>query len=283
MRAFQTEHGLPTDGVCDDLTWATLVEAGYRLGDRTLYQRRPMLRGDDVAALQRRLGALGFNAGKVDGIFGPLTASALLEFQRNAGLTPDGICGYSTVQTLERLGNRISSDVGIASVLEAEALRHAPRTLTGRRVAVGSLGGLGALVRALGRELRLSGAVVLALDEPDGSLQAQAANRFGADLYLGIMATDTAPALAFYAVPGFESTGGRRLAELLSAEAGEVDPHLAAPPVGQRRAVLRETRMPAVCWQVHVTIGSVTSPRLVAAAAQAITTWATTAPDEPST
>ena len=38
-------------------TWAALVESGFRLGDRLLYRRRPMLRGDDVAELQRRLNA----------------------------------------------------------------------------------------------------------------------------------------------------------------------------------------------------------------------------------
>ena len=36
------------DGVCGPQTWSALVEAGFRLGDRLLYHRRPMLRGDDV-------------------------------------------------------------------------------------------------------------------------------------------------------------------------------------------------------------------------------------------
>ena len=33
-----------------------------------------MLRGDDVAELQVRLAQLGFNPGRIDGIFGPATA-----------------------------------------------------------------------------------------------------------------------------------------------------------------------------------------------------------------
>src|SRR3954453_10791041 len=56
---FQTRRGLPHTGVCDEATWRSLVEAGYRLGDRLLYLRSPMLRGDDVAELQRQLGTLG--------------------------------------------------------------------------------------------------------------------------------------------------------------------------------------------------------------------------------
>ena len=55
----------------------------------------------------------------------------------------------------------------------------------------------------------------MTLDEPDGSAHAQAANRFGADVYLGLAPTDDAVTIAYYAVPGFESVGGRRLAHLL--------------------------------------------------------------------
>ena len=72
--------------MCGPQTWSALVEAGRDLGDRFLYRRTPMLRGDDVAELQQRLSALGFDTGRVDGIFGDLTSAALGEFQRNVGL-----------------------------------------------------------------------------------------------------------------------------------------------------------------------------------------------------
>src|SRR5205807_2860203 len=55
VRAFQGKRGLRVDGLCGAQTWAALVEAGWRLGDRLLYQASPFLRGDDVAELQRRL------------------------------------------------------------------------------------------------------------------------------------------------------------------------------------------------------------------------------------
>ena len=57
----------------------------------------------DVAELQRRLSALGFDPGRVDGIFGDQTTDALVDFQRNAGLSPDGICGPQTLAELIRL------------------------------------------------------------------------------------------------------------------------------------------------------------------------------------
>jgi N-acetylmuramoyl-L-alanine amidase len=62
LREFQSKRGLRTDGVCGQQTWAAIVEAGWHPGDRLLYYATPMLRGDDVAALQRRLGQLGFDA-----------------------------------------------------------------------------------------------------------------------------------------------------------------------------------------------------------------------------
>ena len=104
VRTFQRRYGLEVDGICNELTWNVVVEAGYRLGDRHLYLRAPMMRGDDIAELQSRLGALGFDAGRADGIFGPQTATALIEFQRNFGLTTDGICGPETFASLDQIG-----------------------------------------------------------------------------------------------------------------------------------------------------------------------------------
>src|SRR2546429_7564757 len=104
VRAFQQQRGLVVDGLCGPQTGATLVESGFSLGDRTLYFRQPMLRGDDVTELQRQLNSLGFDAGREDGILGEQTADAVAEFQRNVGLAPDGFCGWTTVAALRRVG-----------------------------------------------------------------------------------------------------------------------------------------------------------------------------------
>ena len=179
-----------------------------------LYHRSPNLRGDDVAELQRRLGRLGFDAGRVDGIFGPLTARALDDFQRNIGLPPDGICGYETIHALQRLGDRTTGP-SIATVREAEQLRRAPARWPGAGSWWASSAASASCRRAVAKALRHAGATVMTLDEPDGSAHALAANRFGADLYLGLAPTDGVVTIAYYAVPGFESVGGRRLAHLL--------------------------------------------------------------------
>jgi N-acetylmuramoyl-L-alanine amidase len=252
VEAFQYRRGLRVDGVCGSQTWSALVEAGQALGDRFLYRRTPMLRGDDVAELQQRLSALGFDSGRVDGIFGDLTSAALGEFQRNVGLPVDGIAGAATVSELLRFGTRHHNSELVASVRDRERLRAAPRTLAGRRVAVGEEGGLDATVAALRRLLVNQGAVVTTHHHPDGSIQASEANAGGAEVYIGLR-LDAGPrhcSTAYYGGERYTSPGGRRLAELLQAALSSA---LDLADEGSRAMslpVLRETRMPAVISEI---------------------------------
>ncbi len=274
MRAFQVARGLDGDGVCDLQTWTAIVEAGYQLGDRLLYLRRPMQRGDDVAELQRRLGMLGFDPGRIDGIFGPTTATALTEFQANAGLPSDGIAGHESVALLDRLAGRGGSTQGVSEVRQREAMRHAPTTLTGRRLAIGEAGGLEVLVRGVHRALVLAGAEVVVLQHPDGSALAASANAADAELYLDLALDDERCHGAYYAATGFESPGGKRLASMLD----ELVPPVLGQPrgvsVGMRLAVLRETRMPAAHYSIGPPLEAVSRlPDLALAVSRAITRW----------
>lgn len=274
VRSFQQSRGLRVDGVCGRQTWAALVEAGYRLGDRLLYLRSPMLRGEDVHDLQLRLGAMGFDAGRVDGIFGPRTASALVDFQKNAGLGADGICGPDTVHLLVRLGAKVGSPASIAAVREREALRQAPKRLAERRLAVGEVGGLAALADAVARALHDAGATVLTVHHPDQSAHAREANEFMADAYVGLAVGGAGCTTAFYAARGFESAGGRRLAELLCAEVSPVLDEAGGAPAGMRLAVLRETRMPATWSELGPPpLVVARSGAVVEAVARALTRW----------
>lgn len=63
---------------------------------RDLHLTSPLLKGDDVLAVQQRLLALGFKPGACDGEFGPATSSAIAAFQRAAGLKADGWVGQVT-------------------------------------------------------------------------------------------------------------------------------------------------------------------------------------------
>lgn len=252
VRGFQAVRGLRVDGICGRQTWSALVEAGYRLGDRLLFLRQPMLRGDDVATLQRRLGALGFDPGKVDGLFGVATAHALGEFQRNAGLTVDGICGSVTIQALERLGSRCDGPLSVAAVRELEKLRSAPRTLTDRRVVVGDGGGLHALASAVARVLKDRGAAVTTVQHHDPAEQAAEANAVDGEVYLGFSLDPAADGCttAYYAGHRYESPGGRRLAELIQELVPSTLDLKDGGTRGMALPVLLETRMPAVLCEL---------------------------------
>lgn len=68
-------------------------------------QQRPILRlgsrGPAVEMLQRILFSIGYNPGPIDGIFGPLTRQAVIEFQMDNGLVPDGIVGPRTYEVID--------------------------------------------------------------------------------------------------------------------------------------------------------------------------------------
>jgi N-acetylmuramoyl-L-alanine amidase len=276
VRDFQRRRGLRIDGVCGPQTWSALVEAGYRLGDRLMYRRTPMLRGDDVAELQQRLGALGFDTGRVDGIFGDDTSVALSDFQRNVGLTADGILGRSTLDELYRIQARSQGPELVSDVRERETLRRGPRTLQGRRIALGEQGGLGAAIATIGRALTGAGADVVDLHHPDGSRQAADANAVAAEVYLGLLLDASASGCtsSYYGGSRYESPGGRRLAELVQET---VPAQLCVPDRGAHGMsfpVLRETRMPAVVCELGPPLMLVERSNDVARAVrEALDTW----------
>lgn len=121
VRAFQQQRGLDADGVVGPETWRRLDDARWRLGDRVLrLVTGRMVSGDDVAALQRRLHELGFDPGRVDGVFGPDTDRAVRDLQRNTGVPVDGLCGPVTFKALGRLARTVTGG-------EPHALREAER------------------------------------------------------------------------------------------------------------------------------------------------------------
>ena len=52
--------------------------------------------GEDVRELQETLNALCYNCGDADGVFGTKTKNAVVAFQTDAGLDPDGVVGRKT-------------------------------------------------------------------------------------------------------------------------------------------------------------------------------------------
>ena len=282
VATFQQQRGLRPTGHCDEQTWLAVCEAGWRLGDRTLKLEAPQVRGDDVVALQQSLNHLGFDCGRPDGILGPATVRALVDFQRNSGIDADGVCGATTVSMVERLLRQSGSGPGVASIREHE-VRTAASTLDTARIVIGQFGGLSAITRGLARSLRNDGATVISTDEYEASAHAAAANRFGATVYLGFEPrSEPGTTIAFFAVPQFESFGGRALATSLADTLRGVvpgDPTV----VGMRLPVLRETRMPAVVVTAGPVRAVVDAAEAVSRAAElALQAWMRRMADDPT-
>lgn len=124
VRTFQQDAGLNSDGVVGPETWAKLLPApsteftppDVLVGDSGAAgnsgQRNntnkpaelPVLRvgihGSAVSRVQEALKRLGFYQGPVDGVFGPMTEDAVIAFQRDTGLSADGVVGTATWRAL---------------------------------------------------------------------------------------------------------------------------------------------------------------------------------------
>ena len=97
--AFQRSKGLAQDGIVGVRTW-TALGVNCHTPTPPPGNHCPTLRqgstGPAVSDLQRRLKNRGFYKGNIDGIFGPLTRSAVVAFQGSMGLVQDGIVGIRT-------------------------------------------------------------------------------------------------------------------------------------------------------------------------------------------
>lgn len=100
---FRIDNGLDLGSEVDALTWATLVDEGYRMGDRTLYLRLPNFHGADVRQLQKCLNILGFSCGEADGYYGVHTEAAVKQFQESQGQLADGMAFPDTFDAIDRL------------------------------------------------------------------------------------------------------------------------------------------------------------------------------------
>lgn len=135
VRRFQQDRGISIDGIVGSGTFRRLEEARWNLGDRVVsYSVGHLTAGDDIAQLQERLTTLGFDSGRIDGVFGPDTDRALREFQRNVGIDVDGTCGPDVWRALDRLARTVKG--GTPGTLRSELLHRMSRTGVADKVVV---------------------------------------------------------------------------------------------------------------------------------------------------
>lgn len=271
VRAFQQQRGLLVDGLVGANTWRELVEAGYGLGDRLLYLREPPFRGDDVLALQVKLNLLGFNAGAERGVHDQDVERAVLDFQRNAGLPPDGIVGESTIVKLEALRKAESGREG-KKIPERDGGYVEARRLTGSTLVVDpghggpdrgvvSADGLAekdvtlALGLRLAELLRAEGCRVHLTRERDEPVplyaRADASNAADAEFFVSLHCNANEAAAArgsacyYFQRSHYYSEHGRRLADHVGKRlSGAGTPFIGS--FGRNYGILRETRAVAL-------------------------------------
>lgn len=265
VRSFQQNRGILVDGIVGPQTWSHIVEASWVLGDRDLYLKHPPMRGDDVASLQARLNALGFDAGKEDGIFGVDTDRAVRAFQKEYGTAGDGIFGLVSNSAL--MGLRVDRP-GTSAHLREELRRIEKRGLSGATIVIDPGHGgddpggvtpeglteadacwqvatrLADRLASLGARVRFTR---IETQGPEHSARATFANEMDADLFLSIHMNahdePTAEGTSTYYFGG--SRAGESVAEQIQEQLVRLGlrdcrSHARSYPI------LRETRMPAV-------------------------------------
>lgn len=63
--------------------------------------------GNDVRMLQNRLNEIGYSCGAADGKFGALTQQAVKRFQKDNGLTADGVADEKTLEKVEKVFEKV--------------------------------------------------------------------------------------------------------------------------------------------------------------------------------
>ena len=113
VKAFQKKNGLTEDGVVSATTLKKLNSTSAiaangkkasELDKESSASNDGVLKsgskGPEVKALQERLKELGYYKSTCDGSYGSVTISAVKAFQKNNGLTQDGVAGATTLKKL---------------------------------------------------------------------------------------------------------------------------------------------------------------------------------------
>jgi N-acetylmuramoyl-L-alanine amidase len=207
-----------------------------------------MIRGEDVSELQSRLNSLGFDAGKVDGTYGPDTERAVIEFQHNRNLAEDGRVGPEVVTEIQLVSRGDPKD-GRDAIREREWLRLLPATLAGARIyldpgcrdpreseqAWEAANDAAIAIREAGGIPLLSRSQDTTLPE---RVRARRGNRLGSDIIVALRSSrDTADRVFYFGSEHSTSAAGEELARAIAVVVG-------GSVEARANSILKETRAP---------------------------------------
>lgn len=141
LRGFQEDKGLEPTGQLDD---RAILGLGFSLSDFAAgeFTVQPRLSRDDVRQIQRALNEAGYNAGRVDGRWGPATERALHDFQVAKGLEPTGQLNDKTILALGfSLSDFAAGEFDEPLNLSADHVRQIQRALNDAGYDVGPVDG----------------------------------------------------------------------------------------------------------------------------------------------
>jgi peptidoglycan hydrolase-like protein with peptidoglycan-binding domain len=103
VKKFQIKYKLTADGIAGQETQAVLQKLSSIQKPTT--SPAPVSRPNQTMSLQKSLYVLGFlsKSSDVDGIYGNVTKTAVMNLQKKTGLVVDGIVGPKTLAVIEKL------------------------------------------------------------------------------------------------------------------------------------------------------------------------------------
>ena len=143
VKRFQEKNNLTADGVAGSDT-LNAIAAAMRKGGYTSSSSVPTgaslslnTKSEAVRAMQEALKKLGYYSAEITGNFGSKTEAAVKEFQRDYGLTADGVAGTKTLQAINDAQKSGSSGSITGQTLRLESTGETVRALQRDLMALG--------------------------------------------------------------------------------------------------------------------------------------------------
>lgn len=143
---------------------------------RPALRMKPAAQSSIVRDVQFALGEIGYYEGKVDGIYGPATRSAIMTYQSNAGMLPDGEASFGLLSNIELALAIIKKEKQTQHTATAEPVKPSPSVPASAPAAVASQ--KAALVAKIQKGLAEFGYDEVAVDGIMGSQTRQAIRAF---------------------------------------------------------------------------------------------------------